>query len=80
MGERLDRFRERLTGGPRYTPAVGPYASTRDQEKNARQRGRELDLAADRRSRHLASVARNGNRGDGTKFGFQKQGLFGRRR
>jgi hypothetical protein len=81
MGERLGRIRERLTGGPTYTPAVGPYASTKDQEKNARRRGRELDLSADRRSRHRASVAKNGARGDGTKFAFEeKRGLFGRRR
>ncbi|MFE3033050.1 hypothetical protein ACFXKY_15570 [Streptomyces canus] len=79
MGERLDRIRERLTGGPTYTPAVGPYASTRDQDKNARRRGREADLAADRRRRHRASVARNRGR-DGTKFVSEKQGLFGRRR
>jgi len=56
MGERFDRFREAVTGGPRYTPAVGPYASTRDQEKNARKRGRELDLAAGRGRRHRESV------------------------
>ncbi|MEU0060730.1 hypothetical protein [Streptomyces sp. NPDC006334] len=78
MGKRLDRLREAMTGGPRYTPAVGPYAPTRDQEKNARTRGRELDLAADRRRRHRASVARNGDSGDGTKFAFEEK--RGRRR
>ncbi|MFE2424980.1 hypothetical protein [Streptomyces hokutonensis] len=80
MGERLDRIREALTGGPTYTPAVGPYARIRDQDKNARRRGREADLAAGRRSRHRASVVRNGDRGDGTKFAFEKKGLFSRRR
>lgn len=76
----FDRLREALTGGPRYTPAVGPYASTRDQDKNARKRGREADLAAGRRRRHRASVLKNGDAGDGTKFAFEeKPGLFRRR-
>ncbi|MEH0579044.1 hypothetical protein QBA54_32245 [Streptomyces sp. B21-108] len=77
----FDRLREALTGGPRYTPAVGPHASTRDQEKNARTRGRELDQAAARRARHRASVLKNGDAGDGTRFAFEeKRGRFGRRR
>lgn len=78
MGERLDRIREAMTGGPRYTPAVGPYAATRDQDKNTRRRGRELDAAASRRRRHREIVARGGS--DGMKFGFEeKPGLFRRR-
>jgi hypothetical protein len=75
----LGRIREALTGGPRYTPAVGPYASTRDQEKNAQRRGREADLGADRRRRHRESVARNGGAGDGTRFAFEEKRRWGRR-
>ncbi|MDQ0762049.1 hypothetical protein [Streptomyces canus] len=76
MGERLDRIREAMTGGPRYTPAVGPHASTRDQEKNARRRAREIDLGAGRRRRHRESVAKGK-----TTFAFEeKPGLFRRRR
>ncbi|MGW3445629.1 hypothetical protein [Streptomyces sp. NPDC001076] len=79
MGERLDRFREALTGGPRYTPAVDRSASTRDREKNARTRAREADLAASRRRRHRQSVVRNGDAGDGTRFAFEEKRRWGRR-
>jgi hypothetical protein len=73
----LGRIRDALTGGPRYTPAVGRYASTRDQEKNARVRGREADQAADRRRRHRAAVVKQGDAA-GVPFGFEKK-RFGRR-
>ncbi|MDX3069165.1 hypothetical protein PV518_44725 [Streptomyces sp. ND04-05B] len=74
----FDRFREALTGGPRYTPDVGPRASTRDQEKNAKVRAREARQAAGRRQRHREIVARGGS--DGTPFGFEeKRRRFGRR-
>ncbi|WP_019061749.1 hypothetical protein [Streptomyces prunicolor] len=75
----LGRLREALTGGPRYTPAVGPHASTRDQEKNGRKRGRELDQAEGRRARHRASVLKNGDAGDGTKFAFEQKRGWRRR-
>ncbi|MFF5019093.1 hypothetical protein [Streptomyces sp. NPDC001165] len=74
----LDRVREALTGGPRSSPGVGPYASTRDQEKARQRQEREARSAADRRTRHRASVLRNGDRGDGTKFGFEKQSRWRR--
>ncbi|MER6632251.1 hypothetical protein ABT301_29225 [Streptomyces sp. NPDC000987] len=80
MGERLDRIREALTGGPRYSPSVGTYASIHDQEKNARKRSREADLAAGRRRRHRESVLMNGDAGDGTRFGFEEKPGRSRRR
>lgn len=73
----LDRIREAVTGGPRYTPAVGPHASTRVQDKNARVRGREAEQAAGRRQRHRAAVAKQGD-AVGVPFGFEKKKWFGR--
>ncbi|MFI1787412.1 hypothetical protein ACH40D_02945 [Streptomyces olivaceoviridis] len=55
------RLREALTGGPRYSPGVSPCASTRVQEKAARRQAREAELAAGRRARHRARVARQGD-------------------
>jgi hypothetical protein len=76
----FDRIRDALTGGPTYTRPAGPQASTREREKNQRQRTREARQAADRRRRHRKSVFRNGDAGDGTKFAFEETRRFGRRR
>ncbi|MGW4731783.1 hypothetical protein ACWEQC_21915 [Streptomyces shenzhenensis] len=72
----LGRIRDALTGGPSYTSAVGPYASTRDQEKNARRRQKEAEQAAGRRRRHKALVVQ---KGDGAGIPFDKTKRFGRR-
>ncbi|MFB0617275.1 hypothetical protein [Streptomyces sp. AGS-58] len=72
----FSRVREALTGGPRYTPAAAPYASTREQQKTARRNAREAGQAAGRRARHKAQVVK---KGDAAGIPFDKK-RGGRRR
>ncbi|WP_327345918.1 hypothetical protein [Streptomyces europaeiscabiei] len=64
---------------PTHQPSV---PSTRDLEKlrkqSAKRNAKEAEQAAGRRARHRASVLRNGDAGDGTKFAFEEK-RFGRR-
>lgn len=57
----LSRIRDALTGGPSYTPAPSPYASTKQRSKVNKRRAKEAVQAADRRRRHRARVAKKGD-------------------